>query len=627
MKKSYLHVFSVLTLAVALLSGCRSEVQLDNIDTTIEAQMQLALPIGSINAKVSDFMGTSESAEFYIDTVDGKNVVTYHRSYEFEKSVTDFDFSTKIGGNKYYVNLYQQIANVMINHPVLGPRKLIQNDSIIVPAGYTYSGKMDFKIPLTLKELNKPNLQQRLDSAQIDEARFTVQLSKHDFKDLDWAWVDTIELDWGENITGIPNRVVVVYKKSDGGSAGDLLPINLLDATLDLMKDHSKAVGSDNVVDSLKLVATVKYTVPGGTAAEIKSGAGLNCDFQVTKIDPRAFWGWFMDEPAYYNQDVNISYSPYNFLNGARLPLANPRIDGTLETPIAGNIRLLVDYLNTTDSAGTIHPATWGESEKLDTVITEGCIDPITSPLSAVAKIKFFFDGTEEHGNIDNMLTEMPRKLSYKIGVSFDKNTTPQIRIFDQVYAKAKATAKVPVDFHKGIKIDYTDTIKGIKLEDASIDSLLAQVNWLDTLKTTNVHVFVKLTNGIPLDIKGTFYCLDKNGNELMDPENPSKRWTIFDGDTVNIAGATYDGAGNVITNTSLFSSAMTREKMDLFPKISQIVYYAYVTDDALKTSTYPEGAKITGSNNVKVALGLTADLDAILNLNNIGKNDKNNNK
>ena len=67
---------------------------------------------------------------------------------------------------------------------------------------------------------------------------------------------------------------------------------------------------------------------------------------------------------------------------------------------------------------------------------------------------------------------------------------------------------------------------------------------------------------------------------------------------------------------------------MDLFPKISQIVYYAYVVDDAVKASPYIGGAKITGSNNVKVALGLTADLDAILNLNNIGKNDnKNGNK
>ena len=80
-------------------------------------------------------------------------------------------------------------------------------------------------------------------------------------------------------------------------------------------------------------------------------------------------------------------------------------------------------------------------------------------------------------------------------------------------------------------------------------------------------------------------------------------------------------------TSESITGSALTRAKIDLFPKISQIVYYAYVTDDAVKASPYNKGAKITGANNVKVALGLTADLDAILNLNNIGKDNKNGNK
>ena len=257
----------------------------------------------------------------------------------------------------------------------------------------------------------------------------------------------------------------------------------------------------------------------------------------------------------------------------------------------------------------------------------EGAINPSTSPLDAEAQFKLHFDGTEANGNIDTLLAEMPRQLYYNISAGFDKETTPQVRVAGDAYLRAEAIAKVPIEFHKDLKIDYTDTIKGIKLDRASIDSLLDKVEWLDTLKTSNVHVFVKVTNGIPLDIKGTFYCLDKDGNELMDPENPSKHWTIFDGDTLLLAGASYDGAGNIIPKESITGSALTRAKIDLFPKISQIVYYAYVTDDAVKASPYNKGAKITGANNVKVALGLTADLDAILNLNNIGKDNKNGNK
>ncbi|MBO4518691.1 MAG: hypothetical protein J5704_01480 [Paludibacteraceae bacterium] len=625
MKKSYLHVFSVLTTVLVLLAGCRSEIRLDNVDPTIEAQMKLALPIGSISAKVSDFMGTSDESQFYIDTLNGKGVVTFKRSFEFEKSITDFDFSGKIGGHKYFVNLHQQIANVLIDPqiPGLQPQPLIKNDSINIPDGYySYSGKMTFDVKLAIDSLNQPGKNLRLDSAQLTTANFTIQLSKQDFNDLDWNWIDSIELDWGDNIKGVPNRYQVVYYKGDGTSPADMKYLNNSNITLDLVKDHSKAASMENVYDSVKLVATVKYTVPSNTHIAIQYGSGLNCDFQVAKLEPKAFWGWFLEKPVDYSDAINISYNPYTFLNGARLPLAQPRIDATLETPIAGNVKLGVDYIYSEDSAGVKHYATWNDSQTYNKVFTEadGCINPKTSAITDVAKLNFGFDYTKENGDIDNLLTEMPRKLAYKLTIDFDKATTPQIRVAGDVYAKAKATATVPIEFHKGIKIAYSDTIKGIKLEQASIDSLLKEVNWVDTLKTTNVHVYATVYNGIPLDIKGTFYCLDADNNKIMDPNNPSQVWTIFT-DTLNLPGGTYDtGTRDVTPAKKLNICEMTRERLDLFPKIKSIVYDAYVTDDCIQSA--PFGAQINGTNSVKVTLGLTADIDAVINVLNIKTDD-----
>lgn len=623
MKKSYLHVFSVLTTALVLLAGCRSEIQLDKIDPTIEAQMKLALPVGSFSAKVSDFLGTNDSAEFYIDTVGGENVVTWHRSFEYEQKITDFDFSGKIGGKKYYVDLYQQIANVIIDPDgqsgPLPPQKLIKNDSIIVPEGYSYDGWMEFPIALAIEGLNKPDLAERLDSAQMDSARFSIQLSKAYFDDLKWEWIDTITLDWGENIVRIPSRVITVFAKGQG-SPDQKIYLPLKNFTLDLVKNHALTPASNNVVDSINLVAKVKYTIPEKTYAKINSSSGLNCDFQVANITPKAFWGWFTKGPSYYEETVNISYEPYSFLNGARLPLANPRIDATLETRVAGNMRLIADYIYTLDSAGNKHSATWNESDKWDHVFTEkdGCINPITSPLDATTNIKFFFDGSKENGNIDALIEEMPRKLVYKIGVAFDSVTTPQIRVVADATVKAKATAKVPLEFHKGLKIDYTDTIKGIKLEQASIDSLLKEVNWVDSLKTTNVNVFLNIENSIPFEIEATFYCLDANDQPIMDPNDPTKLWRIFDPETLTLACATYEpGTHNIIPARSVSNCPMTKEKLDLFPKIKSIVYYGKLNDDALQK---PEmlGAQINGNNKLKVRLGLTADIDAYINLANV---------
>ena len=627
MKKSYLHAFSVLTLAVALLSGCRSEVQLDNVDTTIEAQMQLALPIGSINAKVSDFLGTSDSAEFYIDTIGGENVVTCHRSMTYEKELSEFDIKSKIGSKTYYVNIYDMIKDATCDDGQGHTAPLIDaGGNINVPAGFTYSDTLDFAVPLIIDDVNKEGTELRVDSARFTHADFFVKVTRSNFQDLNWAWIDTVKVDLTDQIKYKPSRMMTVYKRGDNATWGAKLNAKLNEVLLDMMKDHSYPPTSGKVYNNIPFHVYVIYTIPGGTVAHVANNSGLDCEFGTDSLDVKAVWGWFSNGMVPYNQTININYSPFNFLNTARLPLANPIIDGTLRTKIAGALKLEAE-INATDAAGKVRRASWNGSTIMRKTFTEGAIDPSTSPLDAEAQFTLHFDGTEANGNIDTLLAEMPRQIYYNISAGFDKETTPQVRVAGDAYLRAEAIAKVPIEFHKDLKIDYTDTIKGIKLDRASIDSLLDKVEWLDTLKTSNVHVFVKVTNGIPLDIKGTFYCLDKDGNELMDPENPSKHWTIFDGDTLLLAGASYDGAGTIIPKESITGSALTRAKIDLFPKISQIVYYAYVTDDAVKASPYNKGAKITGANNVKVALGLTADLDAILNLNNIGKDNKNGNK
>ena len=625
MKKSYLHVFSVLTTVLVLLAGCRSEIRLDNVDPTIEAQMKLALPIGSISAKVSDFMGTSDDAEFYIDTLNGKGVVTWHRSFNFHEDIDNYvDMPSKIEGQSYDVNLYTMIkpahytdpVNPLISFDLVG-----DDDKINLPAGYTFSDSLEFEMPMIIKDINQVGKTERVDSAQFTTANFSVTLDRNNFADMQWEWIDKITVDLSEHILGT-TQIFDLYTKGDGYGFGQKMPINLSNVTLDLMKDHSQPVGSDNVYDRITIKAKVKYTVPGPTTAQLYNNSGLTCKFGVETIKVKAIWGWFTDNASYFSEELNISYNPYTFLNGARLPLAKPSIDATLETPIAGNILFLVDHLYMLDSAGVKHSATWNGSEQLSKPFTtaDGCVDPINDPLDKVAKLKFRFDETPENGDIDELLTEMPRKFAYKVGVNFDKATTPQIRIAGNLYVDAKATAKVPIEFHKGIKIAYSDTIKGIKLEEASIDSLLKEVNWVDTLKTTNVHVYATVYNGIPLDIKGTFYCLDADNNKIMDPNNPSQVWTIFT-DTLNLPGGTYDtGTRDVTPAKKLNICEMTKERLDLFPKIKSIVYDAYVTDDCIQNA--PFGAQINGTNSVKVTLGLTADIDAVINVLNIKTDD-----
>ena len=55
MSSTTFRTYLVLALSSVILLGCRSKIDLDNIDTTSEVEMGVALPVGSISAKVGDF--------------------------------------------------------------------------------------------------------------------------------------------------------------------------------------------------------------------------------------------------------------------------------------------------------------------------------------------------------------------------------------------------------------------------------------------------------------------------------------------------------------------------------------------------------------------------------------------
>ena len=64
MKKSVLIVF-----IASLLVACHSDINLKDIDTTSELEMGLALPVGSVRAKLGDFV--NQVRGLYVDSANG----------------------------------------------------------------------------------------------------------------------------------------------------------------------------------------------------------------------------------------------------------------------------------------------------------------------------------------------------------------------------------------------------------------------------------------------------------------------------------------------------------------------------------------------------------------------------
>ena len=72
-------------LAISAMTGCRSKMDLDNIDAKAEVEMGIALPVGSMHATIGDFFGT-RIGDFYVDTIEENDTAT-QRCYYLEEAV------------------------------------------------------------------------------------------------------------------------------------------------------------------------------------------------------------------------------------------------------------------------------------------------------------------------------------------------------------------------------------------------------------------------------------------------------------------------------------------------------------------------------------------------------------
>ena len=196
---------------------------------------------------------------------------------------------------------------------------------------------------------------------------------------------------------------------------------------------------------------------------------------------------------------------------------------------------------------------------------------------------------------------------------------TPQIRITPDTRVRIEAVTTLPLMFNQGLKIEYADTLRDISLKQFDIDSLLGQVKFVDTIKTSDVFAVVKAKNNIPVHLKAFMRCLDENYNIIMDPDSLDKPLTLFQTDTISLDPPTYAYSGGNWNRTApgetVIYAAMNKQKLNVLTKVKNIAYYVFIDDKALQYA-FDRGlfnVKITDDCDLTLTIGLTANVDAIM--------------
>ena len=616
-------------LAISVMTGCRSKMDLDNIDAKAEVQMGVALPVGSMHATIGDFFGAG-IGDFYVDTIpesEGghKDVITWKKAFDIERNfhADSLDLTNMVSSKQLSLDVYKKLPEYFAPGTT---------DKVVIGDGSQIA--LRFDMPVNLKGINKELGGDRLDSALIEMARFTSQINLHNGLPLEWNWIDEVTLEMGPQIKRPNGNIMTVYQKGEAGGYGQNINTDIDAFTICLMKNLHPASWSlydlDNVIDSCQFFITFKFTIPNGTTITVPKDAGFDYDLNVEFIRYSAIWGKFVASSEMHDEDT-ILISEYmkdlDFISKWNLPFTDPKVDMQVITHIAGALVLNGDYLYAEDAN---HNKSYAEfygdrRHNFKPTIVEGQYLPLTSAIGdSTENIHIPFSKAESEGRIDRLFQNMPQMLAYKFNVNFNYQETPQIRITPNTGIRIHATCTLPLIFNEGLHMEYKDTMP-LDISQFSIDSLLAGVEVIDTLKTTNVQILLHAKNEIPLDIKATMLCVDENGNVVMDPTNPTKPFTLFQQDTIMLKAPQYEKKGGSWQATkpgeTTIAAHLTIAEANLFPKIKKLVYSAAIDDDSL-AEAYKQGlsnVRITEDQGLTLKIGISGEVDAILNF---GKDD-----
>lgn len=616
-RTSFYHFLTATALCSILLCGCKQKVYLNDADLTAEIDLGLALPIGTMSATIGDFLGADQIEGLYIDSMDNRGVFTYRGNYSRQLYYHNVDLSQYISSTTLSQNVYAKLQNAGLIH-----------NHYITPTGRPFT--LAFPMTLHLNGINKDEDYERLDSALIQNASFISTIRPNSSLPLQWQWIDKVTIELGEKEFSRPaGNIITVYDKTKNKNYnyGTRIPIAVDEFSLCLMDNKNPknlAQYFNNVKDSCNFTIRYTITIPASQPQiYIPDDAAFDYSLQVQFIDYYALWGMFEPSSDMRDEDEIATADEWNTwtkFTQATLPFAAPTAHVNLTTQVAGALRIYGDYLYVRDESGKRQDVALGQQYK-PYYFKQGEYLPLNSQIGDSATMTVIFDNTPTNGHIDQLFSVRPDYVGYKYHIDFNALETPQIRITPNTGILFSCDYTLPFVFNQGFALQYADTIKDLDFSSMNLDSLLASVETLDSLKTSELKLFIKLQNTIQLAMQGIFRALDENGQQVIDPTT-GKPFMLTSSDTIAIQPPTftYQNGTWLINqpNEQVEIITLNKSKLDALTQIKSIVFTATIDDKALNYA-FEQGnfhTKLTDDTALKIGIGITAQVGAIFNFN-----------
>ena len=645
MKIRVLSALGVLTLASSLFFGCKSKIDLDNIDPHAEVQMGLAVPVATASATLGDFFGDGKMVEeIQVGTgpiIDGGNGV--------DKGVLFYRFLKTNDKNYHPIDLTTYMQNVTQEFKISDVYP-----GTTIPAGTELT--LTFPLEMSLTGINNNLTEERLDRMTISAANFisnitpkNLSISKDDIQKVEIvlpgsnrneslapdARTQGFFVKEGHTPASADYTFEVAGFKTNGFGAD--VPIEIDNFDIYLMKVNkteynTQAEANANAVN--KLAFEFKFYLKPTTDITISSTSAFQYQFIIDFLKYKALYGYFKPSKFMIDNETDTiekEWAAWKSLKNVQLALAKPRIDLDITCAVAAPLTVKVNSIYVENAeTGEVRNATFDETgTRPNRYFDFYNVLPITSPLEDSITNSFYLNEEPTRGKLDRMFLIRPDYVhwDYELQIRNDGELV-QHRLNDNTMIHTDITTTVPFQFMEGMKVDYTDTTS-INWAGVSLDSLTAKTGIIDSLGASNVKLRLKIDNTIPLDIRLKYAFLDDSGNpiDLSGLEITEEGKTASDSvyikaaENVETGGNVTTVSGNQVATTTVIWMNLSAEQ---FNKITQATKFVYTATLNTSSQSFKDNKWVNVRNvsGLKIQLGVAANVDAFLNFDNKDNNE-----
>lgn len=625
MKKSCTHfLVACIALGSLFLNSCiEKDVDLTNIDGTTSVQTSLALPVGSMQFKFSDFIGENAIPQLSIDDK-GRYVYTDTMYTSGDYHPVDLTALITHANDRWNINEEkQQIFNQLetkfpgleqiLIAAIPGVTGYNSIDTIPVEKIITslnFLGKqldglafdLEFPIEIDLSQLNNNFNYQRVDSILVDVAHFTSIFKVENF-DLQWENIKGVELVLSDNFRGIGPVVPLPIKDKNFYQP---LSLDLQDFHLVLMKDPQAESSGDNIVDSIALKIRFKIELTKDLA--IDGNRYIGYDFKVDLIDYDAMYGYFaaynLMRDTQHQTPLTSLWAGWEWFENWLLPVSEPIVHVEVEHSLGLPMVAHLDYLYVESKDGERRDATFDEAkQEKSKIIHIPSQIAMNDSLEKRAHTHLQLDYTDTLGNIDTLFTITPHTLSYSFSVAADSTSDiKQYRITDNTDINLATTIRIPFAFNEGVQLSYSDTLSEIAISEFSLDSLLQSLPIEEDSLALTLKLYMVVENGIPFEVACNFMFLDENNDVVTLSRMTDSVATLkLDYPTVIASKVTEPSINHI-------SLELDDDDFDLLASVRSIVFTATLGNNM-------DAVELNPDITVNVKLGVAADVKAIIDL------------